>query len=186
VLFRSGYKPSAGNIILKLEFSGGVYTNVANWTIKLLLEPNGNGYTNGDGTVAQMQNPDAGIEIIGYDSTIGDTSGTHPIFLLSDYDNGCYRDFRHNGGISGTEAANWSMSTPAYCGTQGGTTFTFGANPEYGSVRGTAYIGTTLYGCGEGSPNRIIYKVTNFGDTANDFSTKLFGNGNGYLEQTAY
>lgn len=185
-IYVTGYLPSFGNILLKLIYGSGNYYSALNWTIVQLLESNGNGYVNGDGQTAQMFNPDAGIEIIGYDNTIGLVSGTYPMFLLSDYSNACYRLYTHNGGVSPTESLNWSMSTPSYCGTQGVTTYSFSTTPEYGNVRGTVYIGTTLYGCGEGTPTRVLYKVTNFGNTGSDESFLLFGGNTGYLEQTAY
>lgn len=181
----SGVIPVTGSVILKFSKTvAGSYYNIANWTVKLVTSANGTGSTNGDGATATAQ-PCMGLTIVGYDSTYGATSGTHPILFYADMGNSSYREIRHNGGVSATEKLNWTWSTPALtCGTVGGTAYTFGTGViEVGNVYGMCMLSGDLYATGLGNPiTGIIFKVDTFGD-AGQVSSQLFGGTISYAEQ---
>lgn len=186
-VFCAGFSPTDGFGVFKLLYVGTSYTTLADWNVKWLVRPNTTTFTNGDGSVAGGGDI-SGISIIGYGSTYLATSGTHPMLLISGQDNGCFRELRHNGGASGSEWLNWTISTPALtCGTSGGTTWTFGViNLEVGTPRGTMNIDGVLYGCGTGTPTKIIYKIENLGNAVTQEATQIFGGDTGTNEQALF
>lgn len=189
-IYVCGNTISLGFAIIRLsKTGGGSYTDITQWTYEWVVRPNTTFFTNGTGDVAGGEYPN-GITIVGYDSTYGATSGTHPILIVSAPEDKVYREINHNGGVSGNEYENWTVSTPALnCGTIGVPTYSFGAgNIEVGSVYGACMDGTTFRGVGVAGSGvtEVIFKITNYGNGGTQASEQIFGGAAGSRDQIVF
>lgn len=185
-----GHVAGSGNGIAVLtKTGGGAYTDTAQWSISRIMSFNGDALSTGNGSVARTTNPMQQAAIVGYDSTYGATSGTNPILMWASFADTMYAIMQHNGGSDPDARLNWTLSTPALlCGTSGTNTWGTGSgSTEIGNARVTCLNGTTFYGGGQGTPDRVLIKRINFNNSGGTQTTSvIFGPGTGYDEQQQY
>lgn len=173
---------STGGRIFKLEKTGGGnYYDVTQWTATSIISAAGVGTADGVSGTARFSGDCRKMVLIGYDDVIAATSGTYPDFLISDYGNDIYRRVKRT--------SAWEIITEQpYCGTTSTNIYDFpsaGNDIEVGKVTGMTMIGSNLYGTGEGTPDRIIFKLVPLNNALQQ-GYSLFEGTTGYQEQVSF
>lgn len=173
---------SSGSRVFKLEKTGGGnYYDVTQWTASGIITNAGVGSADGISGTAMFSGNCKKMILMGYDDVVGASSGTYPDFLVADYGNNIYRRIKRT--------SAWEVDTDQlYCGTTGTTTYNFpsaGNDIEVGNISGMCMQGSNLYGTGEGTPDRIIFKLTPLNNALQE-GESLFEGTTGYQEQVAF